>query len=226
MKKKRVDAALVPPHTAFDYLEGAFKRAERARYTGLGLVSLALIMLVGVFVTGLIALADVSTAEQKHVRASQMQKELAAEVAALDTVGGFPTTVLDSHISSRTQTLSSLLHNELDVVQIISQLHTSTPSGLDITGITFGPNSEGEDSEAPTGQAKLMVAAVTTSFDLIPRWLENVESIEALTNAEVEWTGGSTVEVTLDADFTADAYTQRFQDLSPSTDVEAHDGEN
>lgn len=203
---------LTPSKTAFDYLEGSFAKSERSRLIGIILPGLALVVLGGVSALGAIATLDISNEEESLQIAQSNNQALSAELAVLDSAGGFPTATLISHVQSRSAAVGEVLKGEVAFVEILKELQDSTPPGVSISSVNFNEAAAagGEDQE---DNADITIAAEATSFELISTWVKNLETVTALTGLDVSWSGGgSQVMINVSASFTADATAQRAVD--------------
>lgn len=140
---------VVPIATNFDFLEGAFARAEKARRTILGaamgaLVALSAMTLVGVQ-AAVVARTDRATTEQVQ---SSNTKTI-SDIARLDQAGGISAEQLRSHASTRQSGLLAAVKSETDVAALLNAVNGSLPAGVTVKSIDFDGPQLGASTKTP-----------------------------------------------------------------------------
>lgn len=207
------DLFLTPSKTAFDYLEGAFAKSERSRLIGIILPGLALVALGGVAAFGAIATLEADSERASLATAEANNRDLSSELAVLDSAGGFPTATLVSHVESRTAAVGEVLKGEIAFVKILKDLQASTPNGVTITAVNFKDSASSGDDDKESSSADVSITAEATSFELISTWVKNLEEVPAITDTDVDWSGGGDkISINVEASFTGAATAQRALD--------------
>lgn len=210
---------IVPSATAFDFLEGGFARAERARAVGLAGAGVALVALASVGLFGMTQGLEASNLEGEIVAAQTELSEVAGELAVLDSAGGFSSAQITAHISAQEAALAAAVGSEWDTVRLTGDILASAPAGVRVTKVRF------DDDTAPV---TVTIAAKATSFTVLPSWSGLLAGIDGLVDVDVTWSGGgSNLSVEATATLSPDAVSARARAVGgagPAPQAPAQDG--
>lgn len=198
----------VPLETNFDFLQGAFERAEKARRTSLGAALVALVTLTALVLLGFTATQSTNADRSAVQAANSSDASTVAKIGQLDQAGGIPADQLRAHAAARQGALKNALKNDVDLAAILSTLNASTPSGVKLTSVEFtgigpapaaGTATPGATGSAatpsgaaqPTSGQTLTVVASVKSFGDIGRWGASLKQVPGLEFGQPTWTGGN-----------------------------------
>lgn len=222
---------VVPVETKFDFLEGAFSKAEKTRWTLLALSLItAAVLLVLMFMGISASLASqqaISEKEEATIALGQANQEL----AVLDTFDGFSAAQLREHVASRKQTAANATKEEVQLGTILGGIYNAVPAGVNITSVTLTPSAPADPSTVapadpsaapvapvtPTG-ATLTITATATSFGAVNAFIDNLEKVPYFSNVTYQWGGGGeSWTVTVNTTMTDTAKSPRSIEFSETT---------
>lgn len=228
-------ARLTPIATNFDFLEGAFVRAERGRRTSLGAAVAALIVLSAFVLLGATATMNQRTDTVATATAQNSDAVAVAEIARLDQAGGISADQLRAHAVARQSSVKVALKDDTDVASLMAAVNNSTPAGVKLTSVEFtgvvptagppapaAPGGTAAPAPAPgagvTSSRTLTVTGTASSFSKIGQWSSALANVPGLTmSADPTWTGGGdALTVTLSATVTEQSNSARAKAAAAS----------
>lgn len=235
---------LIPAATAFDFLEGAFRRTQRARQVFLAFVvaSIAVVgALVMIGVTAVVANGrDSSSLDSLQVQQAQVNAKLHVKVSGVDPV------VVQAHLAERQAAIHEAAGTEIDSSAILIALQSATPTGVVLTNVVVGSSSltaptAGAVTAAPTttpaaagstpapaavpAARQLTVTASVKNLSGVLALQDAVSAINLISNVQVTWSGTvPAVVVTLTATVSDRALTPRAKASVPSLGSAAPSG--
>lgn len=221
---------VVPVETKFDFLEGAFSKAEKTRWTLLALSLItAAILLVLTFMGISASLASQQAVSDKQEYSAALT-QANQELSVLDTFDGFSAAQLREHVSSRKASAAEATNTEVQLGLILSGVYGAVPSGVTVTSINFTPAAPADpstvapaDPAAPVAPVEpagttLTITATATSFGAVNAFIDNLSEIPALSNVTYQWGGGGeNWTVTVTATMTDTAKSPRSIEFSETT---------
>lgn len=123
----------------FDFMEGAFLRAQRTRHVMLALSLVTASALTYLVITGLSA-AQESENNRAAIDAANLHiAESSATLARVDSAGGFPSEVLRNHISTRQGAYRQVVADEYDVSMLLRAVTSAAPAGVAVQTADIKP---------------------------------------------------------------------------------------
>jgi hypothetical protein len=207
---------IVPSATGFDFLEGGFSRAERARAAALSGVGACLVVLASVGLYGVTMDLEASTLERDISAARSQLATLTQELAVLDSAGGFSSQQIAAHVAQQEAALAAAVGGEWDTVRLTGDILASAPTGVTVTEVSF------DDTAVPV---KVTVSATATSFTALPDWSARLGTIAGLEGVDVTWSGGGErVSVEATATLSPDAQSARARAVAPLDPAQGQGG--
>ena len=235
--------ALVQLSTNFDYLNGAFGRAEKGRKTT------ATLTLAGVVLSGGLGLlgfqAKTSASEDVTATATAVKSNTAtlAELAQVDQAGGIPADVLRTQTAARFGAYKKIVDSEIDLQGLLRAAAASAPAGVTITAINVlepeptpaagaegttpgagqtppaepAPGAAGGEGTAPAAAAikTVTITGLASSFAKIGEWQSGLARIPGFSGIEPSWTGGGEeLTVTITATLEKGTWSKRALDAT------------
>lgn len=216
---------LIPAATSFDFLEGTFRSAQRARQVFLTF-ALAIIAGVGALVlVGVMATVQTATITQTTNSLDRDNINLLRQIAARGG-GGVSSSAVGEQITKRETTLKAAITHEVDVPRLLNAVQGAIPPAVKLTSVEVGtgagtaPTSGGSGSNATPAPKKDEGVQVTITANV--RSLQEVDTLKTALSGLPELSGvsptwsGSVPELTvvIKASATPDATTARSRELT------------
>lgn len=167
--------------TAFDFLEGAFAKAERARAVGLAMVGVGLVAVAGVGFFGAYQQLTVGSLESQTTTLEESLARSQAELSVLDSAEGISSETIAQHIATQKAAIVAAVGSEWDTVALTQAIMASAPPGVQVTDVAF------TDTQQPVG---VQISGTATGFGSLPVWTQALAAIPGLENVDVNWSGG------------------------------------
>lgn len=229
--------APIPLLSAFDFLEGGFASAQRARRASIAIVMAALCVLTALLLAGVNSTLQKRSSEATLLTTTNENARATSELAQIDTAGGFTSDRLNAHIKERQTAAQEAVRDEIDVVAITRALQATAPRGVTITSIKFtqGGASTGVTNSAPIastpatsgttapsassgGGATLQVVGTVPGYSEITPWSQSVAKIPGLIGVKITWLQGTTsIPATITATVTDAGLTARSKTIGSTT---------
>jgi hypothetical protein len=219
-KVKKVAAvdpnSLVQLSTNFDYLNGAFGRAEKGRKTTTIVVLTGLLLSAGLGMLGFQAKTAAGDDVTAKAAADSANTATLAELAQVDQAGGIPADLLRTQTAARFGAYKKIVTGETDLRGLIRATNDSAPSGVSVTALAVvepeaTPPAGADGAEAApaapaapapaapadgtkpapaAGVKTITITGLASSFAKIGEWQAALTRIPGLANIEPSWSGG------------------------------------
>lgn len=219
-------AQLVASATAFDFLEGAFARAQRSRRIGIGSAMTALVTLSALALTGVMAGLSTTAARDELARTQAADVAATKRLAQIDTAGGYTTDALTRHLAERSSAYTSAVGSEVDVVRLVRDIRDTAPSGVTVTSIKVTDTAAAATGTAPIAGATTPAAPATSlgtievvgtarDFSLIGAWAKELSRVKGVSGVNPTWAGGgAAITTTLTATVNPSGATTRAANVT------------
>lgn len=240
-RKKAADAPqiapgkLVPTATAFDLLHGAYEKVRRARLIQLIASGVALITVVGVVVLGVTTYLETGQIEASKASQQAQLAERQRDLIEIANIGPLQRDQMQSYIDTRGADLAAVTAGDLALVEILDQLQTVFPAGVEVQSLVVAPTGASASSSsaaaddllddgegapapdtAPAASSREALHTITLTAQ-VPGFAALEQLVAATANLalfadtpEVTWSGGSEgLSVTLTGQVAPETQTRR-----------------
>lgn len=200
-RKDQSAKRLVPAASAFDLLDGEYLKNRKSRIISLISLGFAGLLLV-LFAAQLFRVRFEIAAEQgRYNDASASGAESKAALDQLSQFEGVPGDIVAESLMQRSAHAAVASESELDLVEIVNEISSIAPQGVQITTITLDPaameNAKKEaketNDEAALNAASLSslvtVMATADSYPAIAPFLEAMRQSPNLNDFKESWSG-------------------------------------